>query len=87
MGDKRPEMVMVKWRDARFYPETRSGERLNEVRMAVFESIGYLISRDATTTIIAAEHNDEGDYRDVTLIPSGSIESIRKLSLSSVLGV
>ena len=75
------QIVIVKWRDARFYSETRSAERIKEVRMAVFESVGFLISRDGVTTIIAAEHNDEKDYRDVTLIPSGSIESIRRLSL------
>ncbi len=87
MGAKRPELVIVRWRDARFYPETRNTEKMSNIRMAVFESVGYLISRDAVTTIIAAEHNDEGDYRDVTLIPSGSIESVRRLSLGTPLAM
>lgn len=51
--------------------------------MALFESLGYLVSRDKTTTIIAGEYNDECQYRDITLIPSGSIISIRKLTPSS----
>ncbi|MBI2171738.1 MAG: hypothetical protein HYU30_06930 [Chloroflexi bacterium] len=87
MGAKRSEIVIVTWRDARFYPETRNTEKMKGIRMAVFESVGHLISRDDTTTIIAAELNDEGDYRDVTLIPSGSIESVRRLSLGSPLAM
>ena len=39
MVAKRPEVVIVKWRDARFYPEARISEKLDEVRMAVFESV------------------------------------------------
>ena len=87
MSATKPVLVIVTWRDARFYPETRNAEKMSNIRMAVFESVGHLISRDETTTIIAAELNDEGDYRDVTLIPSGSIESVRRLSLGSPLAM
>jgi len=73
-------MVLVKWHDARFYSGTHGREEIQGFKMAVFESLGYLVSRDATTTIIAAEYNDEGQHRDVTLIPTGTILSIRRLT-------
>ena len=77
------EKVLVTWHDARFYSGTYSKEAISGHKMALFESMGYLVSRDAQTTIIASERNDEGEYRDITLIPSGSIASIRRLFLGS----
>ncbi|MCK4255628.1 hypothetical protein KAX35_01965 [candidate division WOR-3 bacterium] len=47
-----------------------------------FRSLGYLIARDNVTIAIAAEQNDQKKYRDITLIPSGSIISISKLVAS-----
>ena len=77
------EKVLVTWHEARFYSGTYKEEAILGHKMALFESIGYLILKDAQTTIIAAERNDEGEYRDITLIPSGSVTSIRRLSLGS----
>lgn len=54
-----------------------------ENRMALFDSVGYLISSDDMTTVIAAEQNDEAEYRDITLIPTGSIVSIETLISSA----
>lgn len=71
--------VLVKWRDARFYSEIRRKDNLSGIRMAVFESVGFLVSEDITTTIIAAEQNDEDEYRDITLIPTRSIEEMKRL--------
>ena len=48
-------------------------------KMCLFNSLGYLIAKNSTTTTIAAECNDEGEYRDITLIPTGSIITIKKL--------
>ena len=72
-------MVLVKWHDARFYPGTYSKENSIKHEMCLFESLGYLLSQDSTTTRIASEQNNEGEYRDITLIPTGSIVSIKKL--------
>jgi len=79
------EKVLVKWYDAKFSSATLSKEEIYRLKMALFESVGFLVSRDKTTTIIAGEHNDECQYRDITLIPSGSIISIRKLMSSSLM--
>jgi hypothetical protein len=76
MDDK----VLVKWYDAKFHPGTHNRETILTFQMALFESLGYLISQDATTTKIAGELNNEGDYRDITLIPSGSIVSVTGLT-------
>lgn len=79
------EMVIIKWVDAKFYPDTYSEQQILEHKMGIFESLGYLIERerDDKTTIIASECNDRGDYRGITLIPSGSVISVHKLVVSS----
>lgn len=84
LDDKVP-IVLVEWHDARFYPDTRDENSIKEnCRMSLFASVGYLVSQDDTTTIVASEHNDEQEYRDLTLIPTGSIKSLRRLILGSI---
>ena len=78
---KKIRMVLVKWYDARFYQGTYSKKDAVKHNMCLFKSLGYMISEDKITTRIAAEHNDIGDYRDITLIPTGSIISIKELSV------
>ena len=78
------EKALVQWYDAKFNFATLSKEEIYGLKMALFESLGYLVARDKTTTIIAGESNDECQYRDITLIPSGSIISIRKLTPRSL---
>ena len=77
------EMVLVKWHDAKFFPGTHDGPLIMCSKMALFESLGYLITQNETTTVIAAECNDQEEYRDITLIPSGSVISVNKLTPSS----
>lgn len=77
------EMVMIKWHDAKFFPGTHDERAILENKMALFESLGYLVAKDDITTVIAAERNDQEEYRDITLIPSGSIISVSKLIPSS----
>lgn len=73
------EMVLVEWHDAKFTPGTYNRKAIQELRMALFKSVGYLIAKDDTTTTIATEQNDQEEYRDITLIPSGSVIAICKL--------
>lgn len=75
-------IVLVQWHDARLYPDMRDEKRIEECRMQLFTSVGYLVRRDDTTTVIAAEQNDEGEYRDILLIPSGAIIAVQELSLA-----
>lgn len=72
-------MVVVKWYDTRFFPGTYTKEACEGHNMCLFESLGYIITKDKTTVRIAAERNNEGEYRDITLIPTGSILSIKEL--------
>ena len=53
--------------------------------MCLFTSLGYLIEKNDTTTTIAEEYNDEGNYRNIMLIPSGSIVSIQDVKLVSAM--
>ena len=83
--DEDKNIVLIEWHDAKFFPGTYKEKAIQEHRMALFKSLGYLIARDNTTTILAAEHNDQEEYRDITLIPSGSVISIHKLVASSLM--
>lgn len=78
------EMVLIKWHDAKFFPGTYDKSAILEHKMALFESLGYLISQDDITTVIAAECNDQKEYRDITLIPSGSIISVSKMAVIGI---
>jgi hypothetical protein len=77
------DMVLVRWHDARLYPDTYSADEVHNLKMLIFETAGYLLSKDSTTTILACEHTNEGQYRNIILIPSGSIISIRRLFFGS----
>jgi hypothetical protein len=73
------KIILVKWHDARFFSGTYNNNAILEHKMALFESVGYLLSSDKTTTMIAAEANDLQEFRDITLIPTGSVVSITEL--------
>ena len=81
---KSGDLIQVEWHDARFFPNTYTKEACLEHQMCLFKSLGYLLSQDVITTRIAAETNNEGEYRDITLIPTGSIMSIVQLSLRTL---
>jgi len=74
--------VRIKWRDARLFTGTYSEEDCMEHKMCLFDSLGYLVSRDEVATVIAGELSDEGNYRNITLIPTGSIVSIKELTFA-----
>jgi len=74
------KMVLIEWRDAMFFPGTYDEKTIKNHKMALFNSLGYLIAEDKITTVLAAELNNEDEYRDITLIPTGSIISIKELT-------
>lgn len=76
-------MVCVEWYDAKFHPGPHTYQEIAECRMSKFRSVGYLISKDETTTKIAMEYSNDGEYRDLTLIPTGAVIQIEQLSLAS----
>jgi len=78
------KLVLIKWYDAKFCSGTLSKEDILGKKMATFESVGYLVARDKITTRIASEYNDEGEYRDITLMPTGSVISMRELTPCSL---
>ena len=76
---KSGNMVQIEWHDARFFPNTYTKKECLEHQMCLFTSLGYLLSQDKITTRIANEMSNEGDYRDILFIPTGSIVSIVQL--------
>jgi hypothetical protein len=73
------KMVLVKWYDAKIYPGMHELDKALGRTMDTFESLRYLIEKNDRATIVAHEVTDKGDYRDILLIPSGSIVSIKEL--------
>lgn len=71
--------VVVKWLDAKIYPGMHKKHEALERKMDIFESLGYLVDKNDEATRIAHEITDTGEYRDVLLIPSGSVLSIQEL--------
>ena len=47
--------VVVKWHDARLYPNMHKLDEALARKMDIFDSVGYLISKDKITTKIAAK--------------------------------
>ena len=84
MNTDQSPLVQVAWHDAKFFSGARTSADIHTFKMALFESVGYLISQDALTTVIASERNDEDEYRDVTLIPTGSVISVTRLVPSAL---
>jgi hypothetical protein len=78
------DMVLIEWYDARLFSGTYNDSAILEHKMALFKSVGYFISKDKITTKIASETNNEDEYRDIMLIPTGSIVSVKQLSVSAV---
>ena len=75
--------VVIKWRDAKIYPGMHSETEALEREMETFESLGYLLRQDNRATVIAHEITNTGDFRDVLLIPSGSVIAVEELVASS----
>ena len=77
------QLVLVKWVDAKFCSGTHTKEEAIEHEMSVFDTVGYLVSKTKLATIVATERNNDGEYRSLTIIPTGSIQSMSKLELIS----
>jgi hypothetical protein len=75
--------VIVKWLDAKIYPGMHNINDALARKMDVFASLGYLIERNDKATRIAHEITDNGEYRDILLMPSGSVIEIEELVTSS----
>jgi hypothetical protein len=76
----RNDMVVVKWRDARIFQGMYKLEEALNKEMETFDSVGYLVEETSIVTKIAHEITDSGEYRDILLIPSGSIISVDELT-------
>lgn len=83
MEEKKIKPVCIVWHDARFYPDTYKEDECKQHKMCLFTTLGYLIEQNEITTIIAEEYNDEGNYRNIMLIPTCSINSISDMILVS----
>jgi hypothetical protein len=76
------KMVLIKWYDAKIYPGMHELDEALKREMDAFESLGYLVDRNKVVTRIAHEVTLKGDFRDILLIPSGSIQLIQGLAVA-----
>jgi len=75
--------VCIVWHDARLYTGSYTKDECKQTKMCLFTTLGFLIAKDKITTTIAQEYTNEGDYRNIMLIPTGSIISISDMRLIS----
>ena len=80
MGNRK---VVIKWADAKIYPGMHKFNDALECKLDIFESLGYLVQKNDEATVVAHELTNSGEYRDILLIPSGSVISIHELITSS----
>ena len=71
--------IIIVWRDARLFHGSYSIEDAKQKDMLIYESIGYMLSQDDLITRIAHEKDSDGELRDITLIPTGSVINILEL--------
>ena len=83
MAAEEIQMVLISWHDGKFSPGPHDLKDITALKMSTFSSLGHLVLRDDVTTVIAAESSDDGEYRDVTLIPTKAILSMCRLTLGS----
>ena len=76
------QIVFIKWTDARIFTGQFSKEDALSKRAQVFNSVGYLVDKNPTITKIAHEITDDGEYRDILLIPTGSIINMKVLGVT-----
>ncbi len=79
MDELKLSMICVEWHDAGLFTGTYTKDACKQLKMGLYNSMGYLIAKDNITTMIAGERNDEGEYRAILLIPTGSIVSTKEL--------
>jgi len=71
---------VVEWRDATLIDGSMKIEDCLEKEMPIYKTFGVLIKKDKTTTRLASEILKNGiRFRELNLIPTGSIISITSL--------
>lgn len=74
--------VVIKWVDATIYFGVHNMHDALELKMEILETLGFFIEKNDEATVICLEINDRGAYKDILLIPSGSVISIQELEIS-----
>jgi len=83
----KPPYVMVEWTDARnvLEQDLTLDEALAKAKLAHRTSVGYLLLKDAERTVLACDYDpaqpsqDEDNYGNLTVIPSGWVTAVHRL--------
>ena len=70
--------IEVKWRDSNIYPRQRYIK--DDFKVCFIASVGYLVSEDSKQIVIARDDMEDGDIRDVIVIPRENIVTISELN-------
>ena len=74
------DIVKIKWCRTRFVPGEAPVEECKEENYDEYESLGFLISKDAKKVIIGHE-KIANDFCDISIIPNGCIIELLHLSI------
>ena len=87
----KPPHVLVEWTDARNIMEQdlTLAECLAKATLAKRTSVGYLLLKDDERTVLACDydptqqHQDEDNFGNLTVIPSGWVTGVHRLRRES----
>lgn len=83
----KPQHVVVEWVDARniLEQDLTYDEAIAKARLAHRTTVGYLLLKDDERTVLAGDYDpaqpsqDEDNYGNLTVIPTGWVKSVHKL--------
>ena len=74
------KMVLIEWYDACLLSRSMTREDCISEEMPIYKTFGILVKKDKVTVRIASEITKDGkQFREVSLIPAGSVISITRL--------
>ncbi len=70
--------IEVKWRDSNIYPGQRHIE--DDFKVYRINSVGYLVTEDSKQVVVTRDDLENGEIRDVIVIPRENIVEISDLN-------
>lgn len=66
----------IVWEDARAINESTTLDKVGD--LCIIKSVGYLVKENKKTYCLSQEVHDDGEFRDVTMIPKVNVLKKRR---------
>lgn len=79
--NKQNKIVEITWRDSNVYPRQDSRQyAIENFKMAVFHTVGYLIRETKTDYLVSREfEEEENDVRGSIVIPKENVVKVKRI--------